>query len=331
MEKKIYPSVYRRLRSNAHIRSLVSPLRLTHHSFILPLFVEQDLALPRLIDHMHGIQVENKETIFQAIDNALKADIHKFLLFPIPSTKSNYPQDFSFAHTMISSVKAKYQQEIWVASDLCLCSYTLSGHCGILNSEWNKVLNDESIQILTQYATVVAGAGIDCIAPSDMMDGRIKAIRSALDEMGNDQTLIMSYSSKFSSQWYGPFRDACHSTPTVDSLKDRKSYQLSPTSMQEAIRSAVRDEQEGADILMVKPATLYTDVIAQVKMNTNSPVAAYHVSGEYAAIEALAHLGLLDRKKAHLEVWSSLQRSGVDIIISYAATHAKEWIETYEY
>jgi porphobilinogen synthase len=160
-----------------------------------------------------------------------------------------------------------------------------------------------------------------------MMDGRIAAIRTKLDALGYERVGIMSYAAKFSSQFYGPFRDACHSAPNSGSLKNRKSYQISPFNANDAIASALRDEREGADILMVKPAGLYTDIIARLKQQTLKPVAAYHVSGEYAAVEALAEKGLLDRAAAHVEVWAALQRSGADIIISYAAREAKVWID----
>jgi porphobilinogen synthase len=159
-----------------------------------------------------------------------------------------------------------------------------------------------------------------------MMDGRIAAIRSKLDALGYEQVSIMSYAAKFSSQFYGPFRDACHSAPNSTGLQNRRSYQVSPYNPNDAIASALRDEKEGADILMVKPATLYTDIIAKIKQQTLKPVAAYHVSGEYAAIEALAEKGLLNREAAHLETWAALTRNGADIIISYASRHAKEWI-----
>jgi porphobilinogen synthase len=160
-----------------------------------------------------------------------------------------------------------------------------------------------------------------------MMDGRIAAIRSKLDALGFEQVSIMSYAAKFSSQFYGPFRDACHSAPNTAGLKNRKTYQISPFNANDAIASALRDEKEGADILMVKPAGLYTDVIARLKQQTLKPVAAYHVSGEYAAIELLAEKGLVNREAGHLETWAALQRSGADIIISYAAKSAKQWIE----
>jgi porphobilinogen synthase len=331
MEKEIYPSIYRRLKSNALVRSLVAPIRLTHQSFILPLFVEENLPAPRYIEFMHGTRVETKNTIFSAIDHALSKGIAKFLLFPIPAGKTDHPKDFSFASGLIHMIKSRYGDAIWLASDVCLCSYTTHGHCGIMDLAHSKVMNTESVHILTLYALELAGAGVDCLAPSDMMDGRIKAIRKALEIQGYDDTVIMSYSSKFSSQWYGPFRDACHSSPAKGILKDRKTYQLSPYNKQEAINCALRDESEGADILMVKPAGLYIDIIQEVKSQTKRPLAAYQVSGEYAAIEQMAHIGMVDRSKAHLEAWSAIARSGADIIISYAAHEAKAWINDFEY
>jgi porphobilinogen synthase len=220
---------------------------------------------------------------------------------------------------------------LWLATDVCLCSYTSHGHCGILNEDHTKLLNNKTVDVLSKYSAQLANAGADCIAPSDMIDGRIASIRGTLDALNYDHVSIMSYSAKFSSQWYGPFRDACHSAPDTNGLKNRKSYQISPLNINDAIASSLRDEKEGADILMVKPAALYTDVIAALKQQTLKPVAAYHVSGEYAAVEALAEKGLLNREAAHLEVWTALQRSGADVIISYAAKHAKEWINKMEY
>ncbi|MBK7370462.1 MAG: porphobilinogen synthase [Saprospiraceae bacterium] len=331
MEKGLFPSALRRLRSNALIRSLVNPMRLSHQSFILPLFVEQDLKEPRLVKYMHGVKVETPSSIFKAIDDALDSGISKFLIFPVPTLKSSVPSDFSFASNVVQAIKAAYGQDIWLASDLCLCSYTTHGHCGILSPAGDSVLNHDSVQVLADYAATLAQAGVDCVAPSDMMDGRVKAIRKQLLAANRTEVVIMSYSSKFSSQWYGPFRDACHSTPNSAILKDRKSYQLSPLNTSDAINCAIRDAEEGADILMVKPAGLYTDIISKIKERISMPLAAYHVSGEYSAIETMAHLGAIDRAQAHLETWSSLQRSGADIIISYAAMEAKKWIENYEY
>jgi porphobilinogen synthase len=248
---------------------------------------------------------------------------------PVSRAAENF--DFSFAIRVFETIRSVFKNKVWLAADLCLCSYTTHGHCGILNKEGTKLLNDATVSVLSDYALSLAKAGADCIAPSDMMDGRIAAIRSILDENGYDDRCIMSYAAKFSSQFYGPFRDACHSTPSGEGLRDRKTYQISPLNLQDAIASALRDEEEGADILMVKPAALYTDVIAALHQKTNRPLAAYHVSGEYAAIELLAEKGLAIREAAHLEVWTALVRSGVNIIISYAARNADQWIKEMKY
>lgn len=331
MEKEIFPSSLRRLRSNPLIRSLVSPISFSHHSFILPVFVEEGISMARPIKDMESVSVQTTDTVFGYIESAINHGISKILLFPIPSVKKEIPDDFSFACKTIQNIKEKFGSSIWLASDLCLCSYTSHGHCGIMNAAYTEVLNHESVELLAKYASELANHGADCIAPSDMMDGRIKAIRTKLDQNKLCHTTIMAYSSKFSSQFYGPFRDACHSSPAGSSLKDRKSYQLSPFSAREALNAAIRDSEEGADILMVKPSGLYTDIIQSVKGTCKKPLAAYHVSGEYAAIEILGDRGILDRAKAHMEVWAALSRSGADIIISYAATEAKKWISEYEF
>ncbi len=331
MEKEIFPLTHRRLRSGRLIRELVNPLRISHKSFIQPLFVEQGLPQPREITGMNGIVVETTHTILENIEHNLKQGINKFLLFPVPSKKSRHSFDFSFAADLVFSLKQKYKNEIWLATDVCLCSYTESGHCGILNLTGDAVLNQDSVEELSRYALQLAQAGADCVAPSDMMDGRVRAIRNRLNQNALESATIMSYSAKFSSQWYGPFRDACHSTPNSIVLKDRKSYQLSAIGSSDAISCAKRDEEEGADILMVKPASNNTDIIQSIKQISNKPLAVYHVSGEYAAIELMAGQGLVDRAKAHLELWSALDRSGADIIISYAATQSKTWIENFEY
>jgi porphobilinogen synthase len=293
--------------------------------------VEEGLAAKRLVKGLYGVEVETAETILFTIEACLQNGISKFLLFPVPSAKKETEFDFSFAVSVIKRIKQAFGEQVWIAADVCLCSYTTHGHCGILNDSQTKLINHKTVDVLTKYATQLAAAGAACIAPSDMMDGRIAAIRTQLDAMGFDDVSIMSYAAKFSSQFYGPFRDACHSAPNSNGLQNRKSYQISPFNTNDALASALRDEREGADILMVKPAALYTDVIAKLKQQTLKPIAAYHVSGEYAAVESLAMQGLLNREAAHLEVWAALQRSGADIIISYAARNAKEWIEQINY
>jgi porphobilinogen synthase len=326
METNFSPLTQRRLRVDTHIRELTASVKLTHKSFIQPLFVDEAIESPREINGLNGVQVDTIQTVLTSIENDVKSGITKFLLFPVPAQKKDKDFDFSFAAAVIKKVKETFGEDIWVASDVCLCSYTTHGHCGILNEDHSQLLNSRTVDVLSHYSSLLANAGADCIAPSDMMDGRIAAIRNKLDALGYEQVSIMSYAAKFSSQFYGPFRDACHSAPNTKGLQNRKSYQVSPFNINDAIASALRDEKEGADILMVKPATLYCDVITKLKQQTLKPLAAYHVSGEYAAIEALAEKGLLNRDAAHIETWAALQRSGADIIISYASRYAKEWI-----
>lgn len=331
MEKIEYPLTQRRLRTGALIRELTSTVKLSYKSFIRPLFVEEGLASPRPVPGLGHVQVETIDTITGEIEAHLAKGITKFLLFPVPAGKQEQLKDFSFATSLVRSLKQTFGDRIWLAADLCLCSYTTHGHCGILDSAHTRLLNSATVDVLVQYASKLAAAGVDCIAPSDMTDGRIGAIRTRLDALGFEGVTIMSYAAKFSSQFYGPFRDACHSSPQSKGLQNRKTYQHSPLNPADALASVLRDEKEGADILMVKPAALYTDIIAAVKANSLKPVAAYHVSGEYAAIEALAEKGLVNRAAAHLEVWTALARAGADIIISYAAGEARQWIDDMEY
>ncbi|MBL7743013.1 MAG: porphobilinogen synthase [Chitinophagaceae bacterium] len=326
METNFSPLTQRRLRAGEHIRELTASVKLSHKSFIQPLFVDEAISSPREVNGLKGVQVDTIQSVLHTIEQDIKSGVTKFLLFPVPAGKKEKGFDFTFAVNVIKQIKEQFGNDVWIASDVCLCSYTTHGHCGILNDDHSQLLNSKTVDVLSHYSSLLANAGADGIAPSDMMDGRIGAIRNKLDALGYEQVSIMSYAAKFSSQFYGPFRDACHSAPNTNGLQNRKSYQISPFNANDAIASALRDEKEGADILMVKPATLYTDIIARLKQQTLKPLAAYHVSGEYAAIEGLAEKGLLDREAAHLETWVALSRSGTDIIISYASRHAKEWI-----
>ncbi|HJS54881.1 MAG TPA: porphobilinogen synthase [Chitinophagaceae bacterium] len=331
MEKIFYPVTQRRLRADKHIRELTASVKLSHKNFIQPLFADETIPEPRSVKGLADVKVDTASTVLNTIEQIIKTGATKFLLFPVPAKRSEYNFDFSFATSVMRSIKENFGNDVWVASDLCLCSYTTHGHCGILNADHSRLVNNKTVEVLSKYATELAVAGADCIAPSDMTDGRIAAIRTSLDALGFDTISIMSYSAKFNSQFYGPFRDACHSAPNTKGLMNRKTYQLSPLNINDAIASSFRDEKEGADILMVKPSALYTDVIAKLKQHTLKPVAAYHVSGEYAAIEALAEKGLVNREATHLEVWTALTRAGADIIISYASKNAKDWIGKMEY
>jgi porphobilinogen synthase len=331
METIQYPITQRRLRAAAHIRELAATTILSHKQFIQPLFVEENSTEQRAVKGLPFVNVDTAKTIIATIEADVQQGITKFLLFPIPATKHVQPTNFSFAENIVATIKKQFGNSIWLAVDICLCSYTTHGHCGILNCNETALLNNKTVQLLAKYATTIAIAGADCIAPSDMMDNRIAAIRNQLDALQLDAVSIMSYAAKFSSQLYGPFRDACHSTPQAKGLHNRKSYQISPFNTNDAIASALRDEAQGADILMIKPAALYTDIIAALKQKTTKPLAAYHVSGEYASIELLAQHGLADRHILHTETWAALARSGSQIIISYAARNAKQWIEQIDY
>jgi len=331
METNFNPITQRRLRADKHIRELTASVKLSYKSFIQPLFADESISEPREVNGLNEVLIETDDSILNSIEQNLHNGITKFLLFPVPAHKKEKDFDFSFAVKTVKKIKETFGEDIWLASDVCLCSYTTHGHCGILNEDHSQLLNSKTVETLSQYSALLANAGADCIAPSDMTDGRIGAIRNKLDALGYEQVSIMSYAAKFSSQWYGPFRDACHSAPNTKGLQNRKTYQLSPFNINDAIASALRDEKEGADILMVKPAGLYTDVIAKLKQQTLKPIAAYHVSGEYAAIESMAQQNLVNREAAHIETWAALARAGADIIISYASKHAKQWIEEIAY
>ncbi len=313
------------------MRELVAPVVLSHRQFIQPLFIDETLDQQTPITSLNEINSDTIGSALIQIENDLKNGITKFLIFPVPKRKSLTNFNYEFATTVIRTIKGKFGTQVWLAADVCLCSYTSHGHCGILNNEGTKVLNKESVAELAHYALKLAQGGADCIAPSDMMDGRIAAIRNALDQHQLDAVSIMSYSSKFSSQFYGPFRDACRSAPQGTKLTDRKTYQLSPSNGNDALQCALRDTKEGADIVMVKPAAHYLDIISKLKSAINQPIAGFHVSGEYQSIELLAKANLVDRAKAQTEVWTALKRAGADVIISYAARHAKKWIEELEY
>jgi porphobilinogen synthase len=311
---------------------LAAAVVLSQKEFIQPLFLDESIAVRTPINSLNGINSDTLESLLSQIAADIQKGITKFLLFPVPAVKAENNFNLGFVTNALEKIKKTFGHSIWIAADCCLCAYTSHGHCGILNEDCNKVLNDTSVKVLADCALQMAQAGADCIAPSDMMDGRIAAIRQLLDQHQLDHIAIMSYSAKFSSQFYGPFRDACKSVPGVNcKLKDRKTYQISSFNPGDAIEAAFRDLEEGADIIMVKPAIPYLDIIATLKQHVNHPIAAYHVSGEYQGIELLAQQGIVDREKAHLEVWTSIKRAGAGIIISYAARNAKAWIEKIVY
>ena len=332
MEKEHYDSTQRRLRTSQHIRELVADVSLHHKEFIQPLFLDESVKSATPLQNLNEVNADSIDSLLAQIESDLKHGVSKFLIFPVPTQKTIQDFDFTFFTTSIRKIKATFGDRVWLAADVCLCAYTAHGHCGVLHAAGNRILNHESVVVLSRYASELAAAGTDCIAPSDMTDGRVRAIRKQLNNDGYDHVSIMSYSSKFSSQFYGPFRDACKSSPGNNPvLKDRKTYQISALNLVDALASAERDVREGADLVMVKPALPYLDVIKSIKQAFRVPIAAYHVSGEYQSIELLAAQALADRAKAHLEVWTAIKRAGSNIIISYAARHAKNWISKLEY
>lgn len=326
-----YPATHRRLRANAHIRELAASVTLNYRDFIQPLFVDESLSERKESSGMPGIFSETPESVIASVENDIAAGVRKFLLFPVPSGKSHHPHgaDFDFAALVVAAVKRRFGADVWLACDLCLCSYTEHGHCGILSADGARLLNNETVYTLAEYALRLAEAGADCIAPSDMSDGRIHAIRTVLDANNFDHVAVMSYASKFASAFYGPFRDVCKSAPSATvQLQGRTTYQLSPFNLSDALASAERDITDGADIIMVKPAVPYLDIVTRLSERILAPLAVYHVSGEYAAIELLAREGLIERRAGHLELWTSFKRAGASIVISYAAREARGWIQS---
>jgi porphobilinogen synthase len=327
MEEEKYFINQKRLRANKHIREISSGINLSYKEFIQPIFVDEALTERKESKFLTGVYTETTDSLLKQIEADLNKGVSKFILFPIPNSKTDSEFDFSFAANIIRELKLVFGSSIWLASDLCLCSYTNHGHCGILSSDGSEILNSATINTLSAYALEIAQAGADCIAPSDMTDGRIAAIRNALNFNGFEDVAIMSYSSKFSSFFYGPFRDVCKSFPSQHiQLKERNTYQIDSRNLKDALASSIRDIKEGADLIMVKPCLPYLDVIKSLS-ELNVPLVAYQVSGEYAAIELLAKNGLTKRANAHLETWIAAKRSGSNAIISYAARNAKEWID----
>jgi porphobilinogen synthase len=332
MSKEQYYNNRRRIRANKHVRELAAAVTLSHREFIQPLFVDENVSQQTPIETLHEINSDSVDSVLKQIESDLKKGISKFLIFPVPAKKSEKDFDYGFTLSVFKRIKESFGDSVWLAADVCLCAYTSHGHCGILNEKRNRVLNHQTVETLADYSLQLVQAGADCIAPSDMMDGRIGAIRSILDKNQLDDTSIMSYSAKFSSQFYGPFRDACKSAPGKDViLQDRKTYQSSPFNSNDAILSTFRDIEEGADIVMVKPALPYLDIIQRLSQTVQIPIAAYHVSGEYQSIELLVEKNIIERGRAHTEIWTSLKRGGAGIIISYASRHAQEWINEINY
>jgi len=318
----------RRLRRSPALRSLVRETHLTIHDFVLPLFVSGKLDERRPVASMPGVfQVPVKAVVDEA-RRAQDVGLEAVLLFGIPEHKDEEASGAYAENGVIQeglrAIKSKCP-ELVAITDVCLCEYMSHGHCGVtrIDGEHFHVLNDESVELLVKTALSHAAAGADIVAPSDMMDGRIGAIRGALDASGFDQTGIMSYAAKFASVFYGPFRDAAESPPQFG---DRRSYQIDSANADEALREVGLDIDEGADIIMIKPALPYIDILWRVRERFRKPTAVYHVSGEYAMIKAAAEKGIVEERAAVLEIMTSLKRAGADIIVTYWARELAKWI-----
>lgn len=316
----------RRLRENPLIRGMIRETRASKDSLIYPIFFEEGKDIKAPISAMDGQFRFSPDRAREIIDQCLAHGVSKVLLFGIPKEKdevgSQAYAENGIVQQAVRAIKEEYKDEIYVITDVCMCEYTSHGHCGILCG--HDVDNDETLKYLTATAVSHAAAGADMVAPSDMMDGRIAALRSGLDENGFKNTPIMSYAIKYASKFYGPFREAAGSAP---SFGDRKTYQMDPHNVREAMKEAVLDEEEGADILMVKPALSYLDVIKELSYNTNLPIATYSVSGEYAMIKNAGKAGLIDEYGIMCETATSMYRAGSDIIMTYYAMEIADAIQ----
>jgi porphobilinogen synthase len=310
----------RRLRRSPAIRAMVRETRLSPDMFMYPLFVRPGRGVRHEVASMPGVhQLSVDEAVREAA--AAKADgVRSVLLFGLPAAKDDSGTAAYDPEGPVQSAVRAIKHGVpgmLVVTDVCLCEYTSHGHCGVVDDE--EIVNDATVEQLARAALSHAAAGADIVAPSDMMDGRVGRIRAVLDEAGFAQTAIMSYAAKYCSAFYGPFRDAADSAPAFG---DRRSHQMDPANVEEALREVELDIDEGADIVMVKPALVYLDVIARVKAEFGMPTAAYHVSGEYAMLKAAARHGWIDERRAMMETLTAIRRAGADIIITYYAREA---------
>lgn len=315
---------YRRLRLNTNVRSLVEETKLHTDDFIYPLFVKEGKGLKQEISSMPGVFQMSEDVLVEECKNLEDLGIKAIMLFGIPDVKDSIGSDaLSEMGIIARALRAikKACPTLVVMTDLCFCEFTDHGHCGILDIEHESVNNDATLEILNKQALIHANAGSDMIAPSGMMDGTILSLRQTLDSNGFENLPIMSYSTKFASAYYGPFRDVAESAP---SFGDRKSYQMNPANRREAILESLEDESQGADILMVKPALSYLDIVRDIKERSLLPLAIYNVSGEYALLQAGKKAGIIDYERVMMETMVSFKRAGADMIISY---HAKEVAE----
>jgi len=310
----------RRLRRSEPLRSLVREARLNRENFILPLFACGGASVRREVSSMPGVYNLSVDEIVREATGAYETGVRGVILFGLPEKKDEMASGAYAENGIVQQAVRAIRRalpEMVIIADTCLCEYTSHGHCGVVRS--GEVLNDESIELLARTAVSQAEAGADIVAPSAMMDGQVGAIREALDGAGFEHIAVMAYAVKYASAFYGPFREAADSAPAFG---DRRAYQMDPANAREALREAELDYTEGADILMVKPATAYLDILKQLRDRFDLPLAAYHVSGEYAMIKAAAERGWIDEERVMLETLTSIRRAGADIIITYYAREA---------
>jgi porphobilinogen synthase len=316
----------RRLRKTGVLRDMVRETELSPNHLVYPMFVELGTDSRTPIESMPGIERLSISHAVEEAGQAKELGIPSVLLFGIPTEKdeqgSGAFDEEGVVQLTVRAIKDAHP-ELVVITDVCLCEYTSHGHCGVVRAD-GQVDNDMSLELLAKTAISQANAGADIVAPSDMMDGRVGALRSQLDAEGHSELPIIAYSAKFASAFYGPFREAAESTPAFG---DRRSYQMDPANSDEAVREALLDVEEGADVVMVKPALPYLDVIRRVKEATMLPVAAYNVSGEYAMIKAAVAAGYLDERAAVLEALTGIRRAGADIVITYHAKDVAQWLQ----
>jgi porphobilinogen synthase len=313
----------RRLRRTGALRGLIRETELSPAHLIYPMFVQLGTESRSPIAGMPGVDRLSINAAVEEAGEAFGLGIPAVLLFGVPAVKDEFAagayDDEGVAQLAVRAIKEAHP-ELLVFTDVCLCSYTTHGHCGVVRPD-GQIDNDATLDLLAKTAISHAAAGVDAVAPSDMMDGRVGALRAQLDQEGHADTPIIAYSAKFASAYYGPFREAADSTPQFG---DRRTHQMDPANADEAVREALLDVEEGADVVMVKPALPYLDVILRIKQATKVPVAAYNVSGEYAMLKAAAQNGWLDEQAAVLETLTSIRRAGADMILTYHAKQAAE-------
>lgn len=316
----------RRLRKTPLFREMIRETHLRPDDFLLPLFVCPGKGMRRPISSMPGQFQLSIDLLIEEVKEAQALGILGVILFGIPERKDDVASEAYAEEGIIQRAVREIKknvENILVVTDVCLCEYTSHGHCGLVKGD--RILNDETLPLLARQALSHAQAGADIVAPSDMMDGRVGAIRKALDENGLEDVPIMAYAAKYASSFYGPFREAAESKPQFG---DRKSYQMDPANGDEALREVALDLEEGADIVMVKPALPYLDILYRVKQAFNRPVAAYNVSGEFAMVKAASHLGWIDGEAVMMELLTAIKRAGADIILTYFAKEAAKKLKT---